>query len=177
MEREVWRSVSFAPGYEVSTRGRVHGPRKMLKPDIKHGYAYVRLCIGGGVWKDYRVHRLVALVFIPNPKELPQINHIDYNPLNNSVENLEWCDQKHNNKWSSKHMSEAMTGKKLSLEHRKHISECYKSNRELPRYIYKVRGGHFRIQIVINRKLIVRKTVPTLDEALALKEKYKKYAY
>ena len=45
-----------------------------------------------GVYVGYSVHRLVATAFIPNPKRLPQVNHLDGNKLNNHVANLEWCD-------------------------------------------------------------------------------------
>lgn len=44
----------------------------------------------------YKVHRLVAQTFISNPDNLPYVNHIDCNKLNNSISNLEWCTQKHN---------------------------------------------------------------------------------
>lgn len=49
-----------------------------------------------GKRKDFTVHRLVAKTFIPNPDNLPQINHIDGNPKNNNVNNLEWCDAFYN---------------------------------------------------------------------------------
>ena len=49
-----------------------------------------------GKRKSLKVHRLVAISFIPNPMNKPYINHIDGNPINNCVENLEWCTQHEN---------------------------------------------------------------------------------
>ena len=49
-----------------------------------------------GQRKTFFVHRLVALTYIPNPNELPQVNHKDENPQNNCVDNLEWCNCKYN---------------------------------------------------------------------------------
>jgi len=46
--------------------------------------------------KTYQVHRLVALTYLPNPKNLPSINHVDGNPLNNRVNNLEWVSHSEN---------------------------------------------------------------------------------
>lgn len=61
----------------------------------KAGYLRVTLCEKG---KQHRiaVHRLVAMKYIPNPQNLPQVNHKDGNKQNNSVENLEWCDARGN---------------------------------------------------------------------------------
>lgn len=47
--------------------------------------------------KNLLYHRVIAEVYIPNPTNLPQINHIDGNPSNNNISNLEWCTAKHNN--------------------------------------------------------------------------------
>ena len=61
----------------------------------KNGYVYVQLW-NNSKYKNIRLHKLVARTFIPNPKNLPQVNHIDGNKLDNSIENLEWCDCKYN---------------------------------------------------------------------------------
>lgn len=61
----------------------------------RYGYAVVHLC-KGGVRRYVKLHRIVAEAFIPNPNNLPEVNHKDENKLNNSVKNLEWCTTKYN---------------------------------------------------------------------------------
>lgn len=113
---ETWRHVKGCEGmYEVSSLGRVRSlpytetrcssagkvytikhPAKMRKLQIgRNGYFAVSIKRDG---KYYRVsvHRLVAEAFIPNPDNLPEVNHIDENRQNNAVSNLEWCDHYHN---------------------------------------------------------------------------------
>ena len=89
--------------YSVDSTGRVysHRKKKLMKPDI-HRFGYMRVeLIKNGIHKSTGVHRLVALTFIPNPKNLPHINHRDENPSNNNVDNLEWCDQKYNSNYGT----------------------------------------------------------------------------
>jgi hypothetical protein len=75
---------------------------KMLHPSKdRKGYLSVRL-YGAGKKMDIKVHRLVAVSFIPNPDNLPQINHKDENKENNSVNNLEWCDCYYNMHYGSR---------------------------------------------------------------------------
>lgn len=62
---------------------------------VNKGYLIVRIKMSGKV-KEFSVHRLVAIAFIPNPKGKPQVNHIDGNPLNCHVSNLEWTTAKEN---------------------------------------------------------------------------------
>lgn len=91
--------------YLISNLGKVYrydkksGKHIEVKQSINSGgYYTVTLPRWGKEFKWMSVHRLVAMAFIPNPDNLPMVNHIDGNKLNNCVENLEWCTAYHNNK-------------------------------------------------------------------------------
>ena len=83
--------------YAITRDGRVwsYKSNKFLKPELVRGYYYVSL-YKEGKGKNFRIHRLVAEAFIPNPEGLPQVNHKDECKINNCVSNLEWCDAKYN---------------------------------------------------------------------------------
>lgn len=89
--------------YQVSNLGRVKslnyrhtGREKMLKLSVNNkGYIIVKLW-KNRKFKSFRLHRLVAEAFIPNPNNLPFINHKSEIKTQNNVENLEWCDAKYN---------------------------------------------------------------------------------
>lgn len=76
--------------YAVTEDGRIWSYRrkKFLKPIVVNGYLQVHLYING-VKKVFYVHRLVALAYLPNPNNFPQVNHRDENKQNNDVSNLE----------------------------------------------------------------------------------------
>lgn len=103
---EIWKQSSLAPEYEVSSLGRVrHKDAKRVRKPISssNGYLYISIrdtSMKYGV-KDLSIHRLVAQEFLPNPHNLPQVNHIDGNKGNNAVNNLEWCSVSHNIQHSS----------------------------------------------------------------------------
>lgn len=90
--------VKDYPDYLVFRDGRIWSNKtnKFLKPGKNRGgYESVDLFNANG-HRRFLVHRLVAEAFIPNPRLLPQVNHKDENPSNNTVGNLEWCDAKYN---------------------------------------------------------------------------------
>lgn len=101
LEGEIWKPVVGYEGlYEVSNLGRIRSifrwkHYKIIKQRIEKGYFRIGLWNKGKA-RWFHVHRLVAMSFIPNPNNLPQINHIDENPLNNNIKNLEWCTRKYN---------------------------------------------------------------------------------
>ena len=95
--QEVWKDVKGYEGlYQVSNFGRVKRDEFILKPIDSHGYKYVHLCNKNHERKNQAIHRLVALTFIHNPSNLPQVNHIDGNKSNNLITNLEWVTAKEN---------------------------------------------------------------------------------
>jgi hypothetical protein len=85
----IWKPVLHL--WEVNELGHVRNikTKKLLKLRTRRdGYLDIKLS-----YKRYLVHRLVATAFIPNPTNLPQVNHIDGNRSNTALSNLEWCDQ------------------------------------------------------------------------------------
>ena len=98
---EIWKDIKGYEGfYQISNKGNVKSLRRdrerILKSEIgKRGYPYVVFSVGGKR-KTFKIHRLVAENFVPNPNNFPQVNHKDENKTNNSVENLEWCTSEYN---------------------------------------------------------------------------------
>lgn len=139
-ELEIWKPIEeFLGLYEASNLGKIRtirrwaakNPKIMTQYNPKGRYQEVHF------WKEgsttiRSVHRLVALAFIPNPENKPQINHIDGNKLNNCVDNLEWCTNSENQRHAYKlglksNKGDKNPNSKLSSKEIENIIKLYNS--------------------------------------------------
>lgn len=144
---EIWKDI---PGYEgkfqISNFGRVHRFHYIRYDSLGRSYnlpdrimtlekgTYLGVRLEG---KSFRVHRLVAQVFIPNPDNLPEVNHKDENKHNNRVDNLEWCTHQYNNAYGTKGkrsseyqkaLYQTERGKQLKQRISQSVKEYYRKN-------------------------------------------------
>ena len=110
MQSEIWKDVPGFPGYQVSNAGRVRSlPRivkrgnhtmnisgSILRFGTSMGYSFVNLRKDGKS-VSVKVHKLVALVFVENPQQRPEIDHINTKRKDNRPENLRWVNRHENN--------------------------------------------------------------------------------
>lgn len=110
---EEWRTIpTYEGSYEVSNLGRIrsleritlcknlksrHTRGKILRACTqRNGYKFVNLKRPNGDYRSFRIHRLVALAFIPNPLNLPEINHLNEDKSDNRACNLQWVTHREN---------------------------------------------------------------------------------
>ncbi|EJO9576006.1 HNH endonuclease [Salmonella enterica] len=99
---ETWKDITgFEGKYQISNNGNVSSylSGKILKPQVnRQGYLVVNLYYEVGKARKFRIHRLVAEHFIPNPDNKPFVNHLDGDKSNNDEDNLEWSTSEENNR-------------------------------------------------------------------------------
>ena len=134
---EIWKNIEGYEGkYQVSNFGQVKsmiGQEKVLHPK-KHRNGHLQI----GLHKDKKrktmyIHRLVAQAFIPNPDNLPCVNHKDENPNNNNVDNLEWCTQKYNCNYGTR------------------VDRIMETKKQQYKKIYKYSFNEYSIKIIVTK--------------------------
>lgn len=159
MFKEIWKDIESYEGlYKVSNFGRIKSllswdghayiqKEKILNPYRqlagKNYYRSVICLTKNKIRKQYKVHKLVAEAFIPNPNNLPIINHIDGNPLNNKADNLEWCTQKHNIKHSLESELKLNVIKTIDRETMVDLLNCGKSYDDIAEILGIAKGTVF----------------------------------
>ena len=165
---ETWVDISGYEGlYKVSDRGRLlsmvgwNGHERKSRKKIISGWVqktdvngtYKRRVVGlakDGKKEEFKVHRLVAMAFIANPENKPSINHKDGNPLNNSVDNLEWCTQKEN----IAHAIETGLKKVAAYENVDDVFAMYKDGKSIKEIAAKYGSSHVTIRNMIRDEKI-----------------------
>ena len=115
---EVFIPVQGYPNYEISQYGNIRREKdkKVIKPQIKHdGYLAVRISRSGEK-KEYKIHRLVAIHFIPNINNCPIVDHINLNKFDNRVQNLRWCNETESAHNTSSHKNSSSIYKGVSYD-------------------------------------------------------------
>ena len=171
-----WEKIVDFDNYSVSNYGDVRNDKtnQILKPYITdRKYVYVYIKDNSGKYYNLQVHRLVAQAFIPNPLNKPNINHKDFNPSNNCIENLEWVTQSENCLYSSEHIKAGRTYKGHSKDIKHKISLCaLKLDRDLPTHIYH-NNKYFIFKIMVNNKRF-SKSFKNLCDAIQFRENFLK---
>ena len=95
---EIWKFIPNYEGiYKISTLGNIMSIKNGKRKAIIHHTGYFVISLNkNGIKKQYRLHRLIAIAFIDNINNYPQINHINGVKTDNRIENLEWCTAKQN---------------------------------------------------------------------------------
>ena len=141
MAKEIWKGIEEFPDYSVSSLGRVLGPRRELKSWIATGgYYYVAL------YRDKKkhsksIHRLVAEAFLKNPNQLSDVDHINYDKSNNSINNLRWVTHKQNTRGKS-HTSLSESDVKIIKQSGGATTVLAKLFNVRPSCVSGIKGGH-----------------------------------
>lgn len=137
-----WKNI-LDSNYDVSNTGQIRNRKsqRVLKQQFNHnGYPVITIYVGDRK-RTLFVHRLVAMAFIPNPNNYPQINHKDEIKTHNAVTNLEWCNAKYNSNYGTrnarrvKHTDYAKRNKTYGYRHRMDNVDMVEASRPLYRSV------------------------------------------
>lgn len=172
--KEIWKDIYGYEGkYQVSNLGRIKSlsrkrwngftyankKEQILKLRLnQHGYLHVCLYDRNRNSKDVEIQRLVAQAFIPNPNNLPCVNHKDENPQNNKVLNLEWCDYKYNNNYGNHNLKLSLTRQK-----KKYKSIAIKNGRKASKAVVQFDLNGKQLHIFFSQSEAARETNSTQD--------------
>lgn len=125
LNEEIWKDVAgFENLYQVSNFGRVKNHKGLVLKPYTNNNGYECIKLAGREQRNFLVHRLVAIAFIPTEQSNLTVNHIDFNRLNNRADNLEWCSTRQNLEHSRKAgrmpYNYPTLGKKLKGERKGH---------------------------------------------------------
>lgn len=153
---EQYKKIKGYSHYRIYKNGRIYSEfiNRYITPTEDSGhYLQNTLVDDNGNRKTIKTHRLVAIAFLPNPENLPDVNHKDFNRRNNNVENLEWCTEKYNTQYTSKINKESyMKLSPLTEEHVLLIPTLlnYGFSVKLISRLYRV--GHITIRNIVSGK-------------------------
>jgi len=150
---EIWKPIEGYEKYSISSLGRIERDNKILKISVcDKGYRFVRI-YNDGIPKKIKVARLVAIAFIPNPDNKPQVDHIDRDRSNDIVSNLRWATQSENN--LNKNVAKNNKLQELNIR--------YRSEKRSPYEFSKTIEG-----------VTISKSFKTLEEAVEYRNSYLK---
>ena len=137
---EEWKKIKDFECYEISNCGRLrktfpNGKVMLIKPDLIRGGYFRYTLHKNKKYKRFIAHRLVAMYFIPNPNNYPQINHKDNNRTNNRVENLEWCTALYNSQYRDMQDRHTPCKKVYQYDKDYNLIRVYRSTREVSRVL------------------------------------------
>lgn len=148
IDKENWKDVlNYEDRYEVSNYGNIRSKERMkyngkryhkfkskiLNQRLDSLNRYLLVSFYKNTHKTFLVHRVVAKAFIPNPLNLPQINHINENKTDNRISNLEWCTNQTNNilRFDKSKTSSKYTGVSYNKLSKKWQARGYKNNKRV----------------------------------------------
>lgn len=151
MSGEIWKDIPEYEGiYQISNLGRVKNRHnRILKQQLNNGYYEVRIS-KNNIKDSIKIHRMLGILFIPNPDNLPVIDHIDRDTKNNILSNLRWCSRSANS--VNKKIMSNTNEKNIVLD----TSRGYK---------------YFKVNIKRNKNTIIRKSFKSIEDAIIYRDK------